>query len=88
MKIMLMTRFGSVMQHFANELVVHEIPPAAQSWSQIQFRLRYRSQRRDRSYIVHIDADSSSYLDAPPSCAVGGRSARFGNWVSALYNAY
>jgi len=41
----------SVMQHFANELVVHEIPPAAQSWSQIQFRLRYRSQRRDRSYM-------------------------------------
>jgi hypothetical protein len=39
------------MQHFANEPVVHEIPTAAQSWSQIQFRLRYRSQRRDRSYM-------------------------------------
>jgi len=51
----------SVMQHFANELVVHEIPPAAQSWSQIQFRLRYRLSGETQLY-VHIDADSSSYL--------------------------
>lgn len=42
------------LRKLADETVARDVPSAAQSWSQIQFRLRYNSQGRRQGYMSTV----------------------------------